>query len=146
MWLENMVNAEGIDVLQRSMEFASRRHALIAHNIANLSTPGFQPIDVAPDSFRAAMQKAVRERREEHEGLRRHPIRPGDTADIAFHRDGLSLRPRAAEHNLMFHDQNDRDLERIMQDLAENTMVYRNTTELLRNRFGLLTSAIRAKP
>jgi len=45
----------------------------------------------------------------------------------------------------MFHDQNDRDLERTMQDLAENVMVYRQANELLRSRFQMLQMVIRER-
>ncbi|MFW5652943.1 MAG: flagellar basal body rod protein FlgB [Planctomycetota bacterium] len=145
MSLMNITNADGIGVLQRAVEFAGRRHALIVHNVANLTTPNFQPVDVSPDSFREAMSRAVEDRREKHPGLRGGLVTPRSTQEIEFHRQGMTLSPRPAEHNVMFHDRNDRDIERMMQDMAENTMVYRQSTELLRNRFTLLSSAIRAK-
>ena len=145
MSLFRLVNSDGIDVLQRTMEFAGQRHALITHNISNLTTPNFQPVDVSPRSFQAAMQKAVEARREEHPGVQQMPLRPRDTREMTFHREGMTLHPRAAEHNIMFHDRNDRDLERMMQDLAENSMVYRQMSEMLRNRYALMTAAIRSK-
>lgn len=143
--IEALVNGEGIDVLERTLQFAGRRHALIAHNVANLSTPRFQPADVDPASFRSALGEAIEKRRETHPG-RRGELPVENTKQVRFGRDSVSLRPRAAGHNVLFHDRNDRDLERTMQALAENTLVYRQAAELIRSRFNLLTMAIRERP
>ena len=49
--------------MQRVVQFAARRHTLIADNVANLSTPGFRPVDVSLDEFEAALGEAVEARR-----------------------------------------------------------------------------------
>ena len=45
----------------------------------------------------------------------------------------------------MFHDRNNRDLERIMQNLAENTLTHNAAIEMLRHEFELLRTAIRER-
>jgi len=82
--------------------------------------------------------------RERHPG-QRHPLRPDDTRNIRFERDRLILSPKPTGENVLFHDRNDRDLERQMQDLAENVMVYRQASELARSRLNLLSAAIRGR-
>ena len=47
--------------------------------------------------------------------------------------------------NILFHDQNNRDLERTMQKLAENTLSHNMGIELLKNQFDLLKTAIRER-
>jgi flagellar basal body rod protein FlgB len=51
---------------------------------------------------------------------------------------GLRLEPTTASPNILFHDRNNRDLERTMQDLVENTAVYRMSADLLKSRYDLL--------
>jgi flagellar basal body rod protein FlgB len=43
---------------------------------------------------------------------------------------------------VLFHDRNNRDLERLMQGLAENTTTYRVAADLLRSRYDVLRTAI----
>ena len=57
----------------------------------------------------------------------------------------MTLRPSPTGDNLLFHDQNDRDVERIMQDLVENFMAFRTAAQFLRSRFDLISSAIRER-
>jgi flagellar basal-body rod protein FlgB len=143
--LTELVNSEGIDVLSRTLQFAGQRHKLIVHNVANLTTPKYRPLDVNPKAFREALSEAVKERREAHDSKGGKPFRPKDTRQIEFGRESMRLNPKPSGQNVMFHDQNDRDLERIMQDLAENTMVYRQATDFLNSRFKLLQTAIKGR-
>ena len=60
--------------------------------------------------------------------------------------------PAPAEHeagakgeNILFHDRNDRDLDRTMQDLVENFLTFRVANELLRSRFESINVAIRER-
>ncbi|NOG53597.1 MAG: flagellar basal body rod protein FlgB [Planctomycetes bacterium] len=133
-----------IDVLERTIQFAGRRHELIAHNIANLTTPNYQPRDVDPGEFRATLAEAVEKRRASHPGQWRQTS-PKDTTHVKFGPESLVLNPAPAERNVMFHDRNDRDLERTMQSLTENAMMYRQAMELLRSRFATLQTAIRLR-
>ena len=47
MLIDHLLNADALPSLERTVQFAARRQELIAHNIANLSTPNFQPLDVS---------------------------------------------------------------------------------------------------
>jgi flagellar basal-body rod protein FlgB len=142
--IDGLTNSGSIPVLERLAQFAAARHRLISHNIANLSTPEFRPADVSVASFQEAIGAAIDERREAGRGASGE-LRPADTPQVVFRQGGVDLRPSPAGENILFHDGNDRDLERTMQDLAENFMAFRQTAELLRNRFDLLNIAIRER-
>lgn len=140
------MNDAGIDVLERTIQFASARQHLIAHNIANISTPNFRPADVSVRDFQQALAKAVQARREEHPGRRdAGPIQPDDTREVRFRSNAVDLDPRPTGEGILFHDRNDRDLEGLMRDLAENVFAHRTATELLRARFATLQTAIRER-
>jgi flagellar basal-body rod protein FlgB len=132
--------------LQRLMQFAWQRNTLLQDAAANLDTPGYKPLDVRPEAFQAAM-KAARSR-QMGEGT---PVVRGsgifaDTRDIAFEAGNIQLRPEAIHENLLFHDDNDRNLERVMQNVAENVLTFRLASELFRREHDLLRSAIRERP
>ena len=142
--IDGVTNADAIPVLSRMMQFAGGRHKLIVNNIANFDTPNFRPMDVSVDDFRAHLGEAIDERRDRF-GNRGGDLALDDTQDFEVHDDRLELKPRPKGDNLLFHDHNDRDRERIMQDLAENFMAFRTAAELMRSRFEILNTAIRER-
>ena len=138
--IDGVTNADGIDVLERLVQFAGARHRLIVNNIANLDTPGYRPVDVSPAAFQEQIGEAVDRRR--GSGGAEGGLHLPDSGQVEFTPTGLVLHPEPAGANILFHDGNDRDLERTMQDLVENFMAFRLAAELMRSRFDLINSAI----
>ncbi len=140
--IESLGTAGAIPALEMTLQFAGARQRVIAHNIANIDTPNFQPKDADPGEFQKVLGEAVQQRRERNGGTsgalewkESRQIRrgPGGT---------LRLDPQTPSGNVLFHDRNSRDLERTMQDLVENAGVYRVATDLLRSRYQIIQSAI----
>ena len=142
--IDSIANADSIPVLERLIQFAGGRHRLLVHNIANLSTPQFRPVDVSVADFQRHMGEAIDERRDRH-GNRGGELRVEDSAQLKFHETAMTLRPEPIGDNLLFHDENDRDLERLMQGLTENFMAFRVASEMIRSRFNLIETAIRGR-
>ena len=69
VFIDQVSNAGALPTLRAMLSFASQRQQLIAHNIANLETPNFQPVDVSPQTFQAALADAVDERRSRNGGM-----------------------------------------------------------------------------
>lgn len=130
--------------LERLVQFTTARHRLLTHNIANLSTPYFKPVDLDPQSFQAAMREAIDKRRKQPAPLS-GPLEIRSTRQLRFEPDGLQVKPSPRNENILFHDQNNRDLERLMQDLAENTMAHNAGIQLLASEFDMLKLAIRER-
>lgn len=143
--ISGLTNADSMPVLERMLQFAAGRQTLLADNVANFDTPGYTTRDVSVKQFQAALGEAVDDRRD------RHSNRGGDldfrgTRDVRVHGDRLELRPEEMSTNVLFHDGNDRDLDRSMQALAENVITVRSVTTLLRSRLDLMSSALRERP
>lgn len=139
-WMSDLTSSGSMPALEMTLRFAGQRQKIIAHNIANLTTPDFRPVDVSPQAFQATLSRAIEERRSRggHGAL---PI--GSSREIRRRGDGsLELTPRTPAGGVLAHDRNNRDLERMMQDLAENTAVFRTASDLYKNRSDLLRSAI----
>ncbi len=142
--IDGVTNGEGIDVLERLFQFAGQRHRLIVNNIANLDTPGFRPVDLSVSAFQQQLSKAIDARRDQS-GPAGRTLLLEDSDQVEFRPGGLVVHPEPTGENLLFHDENDRNLERIMQDLVENFLAFRTAADLLRSRFALINTAIRER-
>lgn len=143
--IEGLNNSGALPVLERLLQFSGQRQKLLAHNVANMETPDFRPLDVSVGDFQRSLAKAVKARREgsadtnmnqgelPFEGTREVQVGPGGR---------ITLSPRTASGNVLYHDRNNRDLERMMQDLAENSLMYKATVDLIRRENDLLRTAI----
>ena len=144
--IDGLVNGDSIPVLEAAMKFAARRQALIQHNIANITTPEYQAVDVSPQKFAKALGEAV-DRRRSDTGSDHGELKFKGNSEIKVLDNGdFEFKPSAGSGNILFHDRNDRDLERSMQALAENVAAFRVATEFFRGRVELLNSAIRERP
>lgn len=142
MFIQGLNDADAMPALERMMQFAARRQEIIQHNIANISTPNYQPLDVSVEGFQQQLAEAVEQRRDQFGGQRGELILRTTREVSAASNGGLDLTPSAKGRNLLFHDRNNRDLERLMQDLVENTAMFRVASDLLRSRMQLMRSAI----
>ncbi|HYF15110.1 MAG TPA: flagellar basal body rod protein FlgB [Phycisphaerales bacterium] len=138
--IRELANADAMPVLEQMMRFTAQRQRVLAHNIANIDTPDFLPLDVSPQRFQDALRQAVEARR-----------RAGGTGGLAqprsreirVGRDGSwTLRPGTSSGNILYHDRNNRDVEVMMKDLAENAMTFRVATDLYRQQNDTLRTAI----
>ncbi len=135
-----VTNTEGLATLERLVQFAGQRHRLIVNNIANFDTPGYRPTDVSVKDFQKQLGDAIDERR--RTGQPAGPLKLTDSSQVEFSTNSMVLHPSPIGENILFHDGNDRDLERTMQDLVENFLTFRLATELIRSRFDILRTAI----
>lgn len=149
MLIDGVTNADAIPVLERLMQFSGARHRVIVNNIANLDTPAFLPKDVDVDAFQKQLADAVDEKRKGKNDNKKtgspRELNFKDSDEVEFTEQGIKLNPQPAGQNILFHDGNDRDLERTMQAMVENFSVFRTAAQLLRNRFDLINTAIRER-
>jgi flagellar basal-body rod protein FlgB len=142
VFINELTSSGAIPSLELSVRFAAGRQRMIAHNVANLSTPDFRPMDVSPRAFQRALAEAV-DRRRARTGGETGELDFQGNREVAVGREGrITLTPRTPSSGILAHDRNNRDLERTMQDLVENAAAFRVATDLLRSRYQILGSAI----
>jgi len=144
--IDRLVNAGAMPTLETVAQFSARRHELIAHNIANISTPNFQHKDVPIEHFQETLGDAIDDRRKKTGGFHGELHLPR-SRQIRQLRDAsgqarLDLNPTSNGGSVLYHDRNNRDIEHLMQSLAENTAAFRTATELFKSRIGLIREAI----
>lgn len=142
MLFSDLSTSGSAPALQQLLRFAGARQRLLVHNIANMDTPDFRPADVSPAAFQSTLRDAIKARREATGG--EHGTLPmPDSDEVSFAANGsIRLTPGTPSPGVLYHDRNNRDLERQMQALAENTLTYRTASELLRRNQDLLRTAI----
>ncbi len=142
--IDGMFDSGAMPVLERMVQFTAQRHRMLAHNIANLSTPNFQPTDLDTASFQEELGRAIDARRRQPAGMNQ-PLEMQDTGQLEFSEHGIEAKPQRTNDNILFHDRNNRSLERLMQHLAENAGVHNSSLEMLRNEFAMLETAIQER-
>lgn len=142
--IKGMFSYGAMPVLERMVEFTGARQELIAHNIANFSTPYYKPVDLDPAAFQSQLRDAM-DRRSRKPNPMRRGLELGSSDQVRVRDGQMQFRPAQKNENILFHDQNNRDVERTMQDLVENAMTHRTSVELLKSQFDLLRTAIRER-
>lgn len=143
--IKGLFDKGAMPTLEKVVQFTEQRHRVLADNIANLSNPYYKGKDLDPASFQATLRDAVETRRSSPTPATGR-LRPSDTNEVKFGRDGMTVKPSEVNETVLFHDQSNVDLERTMQRLAENTLTHNLSVELVRNQFEMIKLAIRERP
>lgn len=115
-----------VEALRRASAFALRRHELLAENIANADTPGFQARDLN-FAHELSLAQLVRSRPDPVSGA------------------GMDLRIVEAPDGPPKPDGNTVDLERQMVRLGQNALYHNVVVHLLNARFNALKTAITSR-
>lgn len=128
----NIFNQTALPALEQSAIFAQRRHSVLAGNMANIDTPGYQARDLSTEDFQTALSEAIEATRHPSPGYS-----SGDAADI----DPME-GPRRAMENLLYHDGSEVNLERQVTEIAKNQNLHNTAIALMKNQFETLRVAI----
>lgn len=115
-----MIEDVNLVVLQKMLDTATLRHKAIAHNLANVETPGYRRYVV---SFKEQLAAAVS---------------AGDPARLKALRPELTV----SEEGVDPMTQNNVELEREVAALMENALLYRTCAHLLSARVASYRAAI----
>lgn len=135
-----VVNTGASQALEAALRFAGQRQRIIAHNIANITTPNFIQQDVSVSAFQNSLREAI-DRRASAGGL--EDLVLSGNSEVEMGADGtITLNPSTPHGGILFQDRNNRDLEMLMQDNVENGTMFRVCSDLLKNRSDLMRAAI----
>jgi flagellar basal-body rod protein FlgB len=108
---------------KKMLDATALRHEAIASNLANLETPGYKRIDLAPD-FGKELQRALGE---------------NNSSVIAQIQPSVSPDPNAVAAN---RDGNTVQLETELMQLSQNTLAHTLETQLVTSQLSRLRLAI----
>jgi flagellar basal-body rod protein FlgB len=132
--LTNMFQSTTIPVLQEVVSFAQNRQAVLAANIANMDTPGYEVRDLSLDDFQSRLRTAVDQRH-----TTPNPASPGEmTQDANASLAGIAKNPKTILH----HDKSNVGMEYQVSEMVKNQMQHNMALSLLNEQFHLLQAAI----
>lgn len=134
--MSEFLSSKLMTLMEKSLDFRTQRHDLLASNVANKDTPGYSAQDLV---FEKNLKKALHA---DEPGLLKtsHPL----------HMDGNNTPPldrvEAKRINsaapFVGFDGNSVDLDREMAKIAENQLMYNATTQMISHHFKMLKTAI----
>ena len=129
--LDRLLNQTAAPTLERAAGFYSARHKVLADDVVNLSTPGFRQKDLDEAGFQSQLRRRI--------DARDRTV--GGGVDL----DGVGYEVGHPDDTLVFHDGNDRDVEQLITDQAQNALKHNLAVELLRKQFALFDLALRER-
>ena len=124
--IEGLFNQPSYLAAKKTLDAVAVRQEAIASNIANLETPGYKRVDLAP-TFRAELDRACAS---------------GDASQIAALKPTLAVDPTALPNS---RDGNTVSLENEMMQLNQNVMTHTLETQMLSSMLMRLKMAITGK-
>jgi len=113
-----------VDMLSTMMEYQSKRHKLIAANIANIDTPGYKPKDL---DFKKELDGMMCSEK-----------------SVAMNKTNSGhLSSKGCDEYEVVRAGNTVNIDKEMTRLAENNLMYNLSVELLARKFKSLTTVLR---
>lgn len=130
----NLFDSPVMIALTRQMDASALNQRVIAHNVANVNTPGYKKSYV---TFGEELKRALDEKAPAL--ITSHPGHMGGTLDIK------QVAPRVVQETgtTMRYSQNNVDIDQEMVNLAANTILYDFAATTLSGKMGLLGYVIR---
>ena len=142
MWFESIVSRGSMPVLEQIMVFTEERQNVLADNISNIDTIDYQMKDLDVDAFRTSLSEAIEKRAGKGAAAR---LEIESSRNLSWDRSGrmqakaISTEPQ----NILFHDQNNRSVEKQISEMAKNGLEHNVAVELLLGKYSGLEKAIR---
>jgi flagellar basal-body rod protein FlgB len=144
--LSSLFQSSTIPALEQVVKFTEARHGVLAGNIANLDTPGYQTRDLSPALFQERLKEAI--------DTQRQPARPNYESDPFELSPTYAAEPRADQtyaafkkvedsmKSILRHDEGDVSMERQISEIVKNQQQHNLAISIMSAQFRLLKAAI----
>jgi flagellar basal-body rod protein FlgB len=143
MWIDRLLASKTTQAVELSAAYAEQRHRVLAENLANIDTPGYQSQVLDPAAFQKTLQTAL----DRTAGTNNDRLELRGDAQCSTDSDGrLEVKPAVEPApNVLFHDGTNAKLEKLVAEINENALSYEMSTNLLRGRYQTMLAAIRGR-
>ena len=132
--LSGLFQSTTIPVLQEVVSFTQARQAVLAGNIANIDTPGYQARDLSVEDFQARLKRAI------DDGGQPQVRSPGETERP---RPPVMAEVAKSSRSILRHDMGNVDMESQVTEMVKNHMQHNMALTILADQFKQLQLAIR---
>jgi len=129
-----LFDASSIPVLEQLVNYSQARHNVLAGNIANLDTPGYQVRDLSPRLFQERLREAL-DRRDQ-------PAAIDKLGTFGGAEDGTLDRVAENLQGILRHDDGNVSMESQVAEMAKNQMQHNLALTIMASQFRLLQAAI----
>ena len=131
MFQNSMFDQGALPTISRAMAFTETRQRLIANNIANAETPGFQARDISEARFNLRLKEAVYNRR--YGNPRNYDFR--DDMEMSDTSGFMKIRAYDNSNGAMKHSQNNVDIDVENAKMAKNAMFHKTLIQMLKHQY-----------
>lgn len=132
----NLIFDNSFKMFEKELEFRSKKNRLIASNISNIDTPGYKAFDlVVEDELNKISGSSEKIN-----------IEQTDQGHLSSHGqliDGITYKVAKSSKFSLRKDGNTVDLDNEMTSLAENSLMYNASAQILTRKFQILKDAIK---
>ena len=132
--LTNLFESTTIPVLEQVVNFTQTRHGVLAGNLANLDTPGYEVRDLSPAAFESKLKQAIVERDQSHVQV--------SQCDLTRQVEDSFGKISGELEDFLYHDQSTGNLETQVAAISKNQMQHNLALSIMTSQFRLLQSAI----
>ncbi len=133
-------------LLEQVAAFTERRHDVLAGNLANISTPGYEARDLPVEKFQAALKVAIESGSTSDELTGRPLWTSADITPTSAFRELASADLHQADRrdaiSPTYQDGASRSIEQELMELTKNSMTQQFAVELLAAQFNKLQMVI----
>jgi flagellar basal-body rod protein FlgB len=124
-----------LSVLEKVMDLRSRKHNLVISNIVNIDTPNYKGFDMVIDEELKKIPRSGHTMGMSRTDPNHFPVNQTDSQTISY--DKKSLKPVTLRG-----DGNSVDLDNVMGEMAENSLMYNALAKIVKMKFRSLTNVI----
>jgi flagellar basal-body rod protein FlgB len=131
--------------IEKTISFAERRHSILAGNIANQDTPGYQSRDLSVDDFQKGLKEVFESqklRQQESPSLRLSLLQDHEPQSVPSPQDLAVEKVHDAMRQVVYNDGSNDNLEMQVTQIAKNQSMHNMAVALMRSQFQTLQMAI----
>jgi flagellar basal-body rod protein FlgB len=137
MW-PNFLQNTTLPAVEQTIMFAERRHGLLAGNIANAGTPGYQTRDLSVEDFQKSLKEAIDSMRSSEA----NGSGSGKSSPDGLSKAQAMKNVRESMKQILYHDGSDVGLETQVTEIAKNQSLHTTAVTVMRHQFQLLKMAV----
>lgn len=137
MW-PALFQKSALPAVEQTLQFAERRHAILAGNIANADTPGYQSRDLSVSDFQSALKDVIQSKRQSDT----QSPGSGPARYEGLSQSQAMQNVRESMKQILYHDGSDVGLETQVTEIAKNQSMHATAVAIIRNQYQQLRMAI----
>jgi flagellar basal-body rod protein FlgB len=135
--ITNLFESTTIPVMEQVVNFAQKRHGVLAGNLANLDTPGYQVRDLSPQAFESKLKKVLEDRQKTTTQV--------SYGDLSRQIESPLGKISGELEDFLYHDESTGNLETQVAAISKNQLQHNLALSIMTSQFRLLQAAISEK-